>query len=62
LTDLHVFRKDPTTDRRFLQLDNVVLLQHHDSGMIDTCNGMSQLVRGNLVVRFSGRSLPTPVV
>jgi lactate dehydrogenase-like 2-hydroxyacid dehydrogenase len=62
LTDLHAFRRDPTADPRFLQLDNVVLLQHDDSGVIDTCNAMSQLVCYNFVVRFSGRSLATPVV
>lgn len=58
---VHVFRKDPTTDRPFLQFDNVVLLQRHDSGMIGTCNAMSQLLCDNLAVRFFVRSLPTPV-
>lgn len=59
---LDVFINEPAIDRRFLQLDNVVLQPHHGSGTVETRRAMGQLVRDNLAAHFAGRSLPTPVI
>jgi lactate dehydrogenase-like 2-hydroxyacid dehydrogenase len=59
---LDVFWNEPSIDRRFAALDNVVLQPHHGSGTVETRKAMGQLVRDNLAAHFSGKPLPTPVI
>ncbi len=59
---LDVFEGEPNLDRRFLELDNVLLQPHHASGTVETRKAMGRLVRENLEAHFAGRDLPTPVV
>ena len=58
---LDVFWNEPHIDRRFLALDNVMLLPHVGSASIHTRDAMGQLVVDNLISWFEyGRPL-TPV-
>ena len=58
---LDVFWNEPHIDRRFLALDNAVLLPHVGSASIHTRDAMGQLVVDNLISWFEyGRPL-TPV-
>lgn len=59
---LDVFDGEPAINRRFLDLDNVLLQPHHASGTVETRKAMGALVYDNLVAHFEGRSLPTPVL
>ena len=59
---LDVFEGEPSLDRRFFELDNVMLQPHQASGTVDTRKEMGRLVRENLEAHFSGRELLTPVV
>lgn len=58
---LDVFNNEPAIDKRFMQLDNVLLQPHQSSGTIETRQKMGQLQRDNLVAFFAGKPLVTPV-
>ncbi len=59
---LDVFEGEPALDKRFLDLDNLLLQPHHASGTIETRKAMGKLVRDNLTAFFAGQDLPTPVL
>ena len=59
---LDVFEGEPALDKRFLELDNVLLQPHHASGTIETRKAMGQLLRDNLTAHFAGKDLLTPVL
>ena len=59
---LDVFEAEPALDKRYLDLENVLLQPHHASGTIETRKAMGQLVRDNLTAHFAGQDLPTPVL
>jgi lactate dehydrogenase-like 2-hydroxyacid dehydrogenase len=59
---LDVFEGEPSLDRRFLDLPNVLLQPHHASGTIETRKAMGQLLRDNLTAHFAGQDLPSPVL
>ncbi len=59
---LDVFDGEPALDKRFLDLDNLLLQPHHASGTIETRKAMGKLVRDNLTAFFAGQDLPTPVL
>ena len=59
---LDVFEGEPDLDKRFFELDNVLLQPHHASGTIETRKAMGKLVRDNLTAHFAGQALPTPVL
>ena len=56
-----VFNNEPGIDKRFLQLDNVLLQPHHSSGTIETRKSMGALQRDNMIAFFNGVPLLTPV-
>ena len=59
---LDVFLNEPSIDKQFKSLDNVVLQPHHASGTTETRQAMGKLVRDNLKAHFAGAALITPVV
>ncbi|MEM7299486.1 MAG: 2-hydroxyacid dehydrogenase [Pseudomonadota bacterium] len=59
---LDVFEGEPALDKRFLELENVLLQPHHASGTVETRKAMGQLVRDNLTAHFAGQPLLTPVL
>ncbi|HEY4101541.1 MAG TPA: D-glycerate dehydrogenase [Gemmatimonadales bacterium] len=59
---LDVFRGEPNVDRRFLGLDNVVLLPHLGSATRETREAMGFLAAENLLAFFAGKPVPNRVV
>ncbi len=58
---LDVYRGEPAFDRRYLALENVVLLPHLGSATRETREAMGQLVIDNLVAFFAGEAPPDRV-
>ena len=58
---LDVYLDEPDIDRRFLTLDNAVLLPHIGSASVETRKAMGKLVRDNLAAHFAGRRPLTEV-
>lgn len=58
---LDVYMNEPDIDRRFLSLENAVLLPHIGSGSVETRKAMGRLVRDNLAAHFAGKPLLTEV-
>ncbi|AGT10348.1 D-isomer specific 2-hydroxyacid dehydrogenase NAD-binding protein [Paracoccus aminophilus JCM 7686] len=58
---LDVFRDEPNIDRRFLALDNVLLLPHIGSATTETRAEMGALQRQNLRAVLDGQPALTPV-
>ncbi len=58
---LDVFRKEPDLDRRFLALENALLLPHVGSATVETRAEMGALQRRNLAAVLSGAAAVTPV-
>lgn len=58
---LDVYMNEPDIDRRFLTLENAVLLPHIGSGSVETRKAMGKLVRDNLDAHFAGKPLLTEV-
>ncbi|MEE2774030.1 MAG: 2-hydroxyacid dehydrogenase [Pseudomonadota bacterium] len=58
---LDVFYAEPKINRRFLQLDNVLIQPHQGSGTFESRRAMSELQIKNLKNYFSGIKLVTPV-
>jgi D-3-phosphoglycerate dehydrogenase len=58
---LDVYLGEPDIDRRFLALENAVLLPHIGSASVETRKAMGKLVRDNLAAHFAGRPLLTEV-
>lgn len=59
---LDVYLNEPTIDRRFLTLENAVLLPHMGSASVETRKAMGKLVRDNLAAHFAGKPLLTEVM
>jgi lactate dehydrogenase-like 2-hydroxyacid dehydrogenase len=58
---LDVYRGEPHLDRRYLALDNVVLLPHLGSATRETRQAMGLRALENLVAFFAGREVPDRV-
>lgn len=58
---LDVYQNEPSVDRRFLALDNVVLVPHIGSATHQTRQAMGELVLSNLRSFFRDGSVLTPV-
>lgn len=58
---LDVYRGEPAFDRRYLALENVVLLPHLGSATHETREAMGQRVIDNLVAFFAGEAPPDRV-
>ncbi len=58
---LDVFDEEPTIDRRFLSVPNVLLQPHQSSATIETRGAMGELVRANVSAYFQGAPLVSPV-
>ncbi|HEY3935254.1 MAG TPA: D-glycerate dehydrogenase [Gemmatimonadales bacterium] len=59
---LDVYRGEPHVDRRYLGLDNVVLLPHLGSATRETREAMGLRAVGNLTAFFSGQPVPDRVI
>ena len=58
---LDSYRSEPAVDRRFLGMENVVLLPHLGSATRETREAMGRLALDNLVAFFSERDVPNRV-
>lgn len=58
---LDVFQNEPSIDRRFLQLENVLLQPHHASSTVESREKMAKLQFANIRAFMEGRALLTPV-
>jgi lactate dehydrogenase-like 2-hydroxyacid dehydrogenase len=58
---LDVYLNEPTPDKAFASMNNVVLYPHHASGTVQTRDAMAQLVVDNLAAFFAGKPLLTAV-
>ena len=59
---LDVYRGEPRLDRRYLELEHVVLLPHLGSATTETREAMGMRALENLVAFFDGRPAPDKVV
>ena len=58
---LDVYENEPALDRRYFELDNVVLTPHIGSASTATRLSMAMLAVDNLVAALSGQTPPNPV-
>jgi lactate dehydrogenase-like 2-hydroxyacid dehydrogenase len=58
---LDVYRREPQVDRRYLEMENVVLLPHLGSATKETREAMGLRAVENLAVFFDGRPVPDRV-
>ncbi|KAK1581528.1 hypothetical protein Q3G72_006805 [Acer saccharum] len=59
---LDVFENEPEVPEELFGLENVVLLPHVSSGMVETRKAMADLVLGKLKAHFTNKPLLSPVV
>ncbi|MDY8109755.1 2-hydroxyacid dehydrogenase [Fulvimarina sp. 2208YS6-2-32] len=58
---LDVFLNEPHADKRFYEMDNVLLQPHQASATVETRADMGQLQRDNIEAFLAGKPLLTPV-
>jgi lactate dehydrogenase-like 2-hydroxyacid dehydrogenase len=58
---LDVYRGEPELERRYLELENVVLLPHLGSATVETREAMGMRAVANLTAFFDGTTIPDRV-